>query len=104
MRVRAVQRIDPFGNTCFTGVDFLPAADEADDDRPTIMSVHRLDEELWLRLIEIGPTLLLAHEQGGFGAVPSALRFIEDHDAVDRRSQVAERLIPKVVDVLNEGL
>lgn len=55
-------------------------------------------------VIEIGPPLLLAHEQRGFGPAPGALRLIENDNAVDRRSRVAKSLITEVVDVLDEGL
>jgi hypothetical protein len=36
--------------------------------------------------------------------VPGALRFVEDHDVVGGRATVAQRLVAKVVHVLDEGL
>ena len=46
IREALVKGIDPEADAAFAGVDFLTAADQADDGRPVFVLVQRPDEEL----------------------------------------------------------
>ena len=55
-----LHRIEPLADARFPGVDLLPAAHEADDDRPVGVAVHAGDQEFRLRLLESGALLFAA--------------------------------------------
>src|SRR5262245_13809097 len=84
---RSDQGIDPLTNSRLTGVNFLTAADEADDDRPIPMAVETGDQEFGFRLVEIGPLLFAVHEVGGLFSVPCSLGLVEKGDMFDGRTR-----------------
>ena len=89
----------------FTPVDLLTAPDQADDDGPIGVAIEARDEELRFRIIESGLLLFPLHEIRGHFEVPGPLSLVEQGDMVDRRPiQVAEALVPEMMDVLNKRL
>ena len=100
----AFDRIQPRVDAGLPGVDLLSATDEAHDDRP-VVAVHVRHQELGLGLGEVGDTLLLAHEARRLFGCPRALSLVEDRHMLGRGAVgIQDRLVPKVVDVLDECL
>ena len=62
------------------------------------------NQELRLGLGEARTILLSLQEISGLLQVPSALSFVEDHNVFDGRSGLDQRVISKVMNVLDEGL
>src|SRR5262245_43094861 len=99
------QRFCPFTDAGLTGVDFLPTAYNADNDRPISHAVQARDQKLWLGLIKARPSLLSLHEARSLSAIPRTLCFVEQRDVLDRRPRrVHQALIAKMVNVLDEHL
>lgn len=85
-------------------MNFLAAADKANNHGPIHVAVHVLDQELGLGVREVVDALALLHEVRGLGTVPGALGLVKDHDMVCGWPRVAQRLVAEVVDVLDESL
>ena len=83
MREGCVDCIQPLLDSPFSGVDFLSAADQADDHSPVLMAVQAGDEVFRFRLAESGPVFLLLHEPGGLGQVPCTLSLIKQGHVLD---------------------
>lgn len=52
------QRIKPFRQPCFTRIDFLTSADQANHNRPILMAIHSADQKLRFSVRERGYPLL----------------------------------------------
>ena len=94
--------VEPAGDPGLASVDLLTASDRAHDRAPIWVSVHHIDEELGLGLIESFLPALRLHELRGLITVPGALGLIEDHDLFERDLRVVEVVVPEMVDVLDE--
>src|SRR5437867_10918552 len=104
LRKAPIHCIEPSVNTSFTCIDFLATADEADDHRPIFVSVHVRDQKLRLGICEAGAPFLSQHKSSGLLQVPRSLRLIEYDDVLYRRTDVDQRIIAEVVNVLDERL
>src|SRR5262245_11243703 len=94
LRKRRLQRRDPFPDTGFAAVDLLSSSYKAYHDCPVLVPVEAGEEELRLGPPEVPYPLLALHEVDGHGAVPCALRLIEDRDVLGRWIlAVAETLV-----------
>lgn len=101
----AVERVDPFADAGFAGIDLLSATNKTDDHGPIGMAIHAGDQELGLGVREVWRLLLPQHEVGRLLLVPGALGLIEEGNVFDRRAmRVGEAFIAEVVDVLDEHL
>jgi hypothetical protein len=98
-----VQCLEPGVDSGLAAVDFLSAADQTDDHRPIQVAVHVRDEELGLGLVKPGALLLALHETSSLPHVPGALGFIKDGDVLVWRFRVQQRLVAKMVHVLNQS-
>src|SRR4051812_43891550 len=102
---RSQHRVNPFSDSGFAGIDLLPTANQAHDDRPIGMPVKARDEKLRLRLTEPYKTFLAGHKRRGLFKVPSPLSLIKDRHMLNRRpTDIDQTLIAKEVHVLNECL
>jgi hypothetical protein len=103
-RESVTQNFEPLANASFAGMDFLPAADEADDYRPILMPVEVRNQEFGLRRVESGDFLPALHEISRLIPIPGTLRFVEDYNVVKRWLRSTHTFIAEVVDILDEGL
>lgn len=121
-----VECLDPQTDAAFAGVDFLAAADEADDGCPVFVLVEGPDEEFAFGHGEVGNPLLPGQPGAQVAHVPHALRFVEDGDVLhfggvllggfgyfvrvdfdfrvqNRRLQLGEHVVAVAVDDLDEA-
>src|SRR6516162_3145268 len=96
--------VEPGGDSGFASINFLAAADKADDHGPIRVPVEIGDEKLGFGLIKTGPILFSAHEIGRHFQIPSALGFVENDNVIARRAKVAQSGIAEVMHVLDERL
>ena len=96
-------RFEPFPDACLACMDLLPAADETDDYRPSLVSIEVRDQKFRFRLVEVLDLLPSPHEISCLCPRPSTLRFIKDHDVIVGCARRANTVISEVVDVLDEG-
>src|SRR5262245_21537293 len=73
MPKRPVQRLQPFTDPRFAGIDLLPTPDEADDYSPVVMPIKTRDQELGFGLRELRPPSLAPHEVLRLPQVPRPL-------------------------------
>src|SRR5689334_4571310 len=104
VRKSETQNFEPLANASFAGMDFLPAANEADDYRPVTMPIEVRNQEFRLRRLKSGDFLTALHEIGRLVPIPSALRLVENYDVVKRWFRSTHTFIPEVVHILNKSL
>ena len=98
-----IHRVEPSVNTSFACIDLLTATDQTHDHRPIFVSVHVRDQKLRLGICEAWAPFLSQHKISGLFQVPGALRLIEDDDVLYRRTDIDQRVITEVVNVLDES-
>src|SRR4029453_338935 len=103
LRKTAIHGIKPSVNASFTRIDFLATPDKADDDSPIFVSVHVRNQKLRLGIRKARLPFFAQHKTRGLLQIPSALRFIEDHDVLNRWTRINQRVIAEVVNVLDES-
>src|SRR5262245_34574274 len=97
-------RFEPGGNTGLTAVNLLSTADQADYDGAVVRTIGIREQEFRLGLAEASTVFLAAHEIRRDLAIPRALRFVEDYDAIRGRAGVPETSISEMMHILDEGL
>ena len=80
------------------------ATERTNDDCPILMAIHTRNQEFRLGIREARKLLSPAHKVCCFMMIPGALRLIKDRDVFRRRTGVKQRLIAKVMDVLDKRL
>ena len=103
IRKRALHGFQPFGQSGFSGIDFLSSSDKADYRCPTFMPVHDAHEKLGLRLVKIVLALLGFHKIRGHLFRPSPLGLIEHHDSINRGILVLKISVSEMMNVLDES-
>src|SRR5918996_710346 len=103
IREPRIYSFKPSIDSGFTRVDFLSAADKANNDSPFPMAIHKRNEELRLRIGESGAILFSAHEVRGLSQIPRALGLIEDHNMLRRSARIDQCIVAKVMNVLDES-
>jgi hypothetical protein len=81
----------------------LATADQTNNNAPTLVAIHHTDQKLGLRHVEVNVTALSLHEPRSLIAGPCSLRLIEHHNTLVGWGTIPQRLIPKMVNVLNEA-
>jgi hypothetical protein len=68
------------------------------------MPIHAREQELWFGLGKLVELPSPAHETSCLPEIPGALRLVENYDMLEGRAVIDQRIIAKVMDVLNERL
>src|SRR5215472_8276227 len=103
IRKRTFERPQPFLDAGFARIDFLAFTHQADDRAPICVAIHDAEQELRLRHGEAEVPTLLPHELRGLLDIPCSLRLIEDGDFLNWRGVRRERIVPEMMDILDEG-
>src|SRR5229473_102216 len=103
MRESRIHSANPRVDSSLAHVDFLPAADQTDNDSPIFMPIHARNEKLWLGLGKPGYSFLTPHKVRGLLQIPGPLRLVENGDMLNRRPGVLQKVITEMMDVLDEG-
>ena len=97
----AREGLAPGGQAAFAGVDFLAAAEQADDGGPALRTGHDVEQAARLGVGQRdGAVLRLA---GGVGPGPAALRLVDDEQAVGGRPGVPDVVVAEGVQRLDHG-
>ena len=103
MGKRPLERPQPFLNASLARIDLLASTHQADDRAPIYVTIHDAEQELGLRHRKSGLPTLLLHELRSLIDVPRTLSLIEYGDFFIRGGVRGERIIPEMMDVLDEG-
>ena len=99
-----VHRVKPSIDTSFAGIDFLSAANEADDHCPIFVAIHARNQKFWFRHCKPGAILLSTHKAGCLPQIPCALCLVKNDDMLRWRIRIGQRFVSEMMYVLNERL
>ena len=102
MRESRIYCFKPRIDAAFAYMDFLSTPDKANNNGPFGVAIHARNQKLRLRVGEPWPVFSSLHEIRSLSQVPSALRFVKDHNMFGGRAGVDQCLVAKVVNVLDE--
>ena len=98
-----IHGLNPSLNASLAGVDFLPPADQTNYRRPIFVAVHIRNQKFRFRMRKVRVIFLPTHEAFGLPVIPCALSFVKNDNTINRRSFVNQRLVAKVMNILDEG-